>query len=198
MQIYYDDHLEHYGVGHLQGGHSGRYPWGSGKYTNPDGTLTEAGKKRYTRTVAGVTVLNKRGMRVASKATKRGQKIASSDRAKQVIESKKDELKLMYDEYREAVNNEYDMFYKYMDMAYIKLGPDSDIVDQTEWATKQPEYVKAKKNLMEIADKQFEILKDITNDVKMDSIGDFRFDPDDLSQYEREMNWKIVSRIYSN
>lgn len=31
MQIYYDDHLAHYGVGHLDGGHSGRYPWGSGK-----------------------------------------------------------------------------------------------------------------------------------------------------------------------
>lgn len=27
----YDDYLEHKGVGHLHGGHSGRYPWGSGK-----------------------------------------------------------------------------------------------------------------------------------------------------------------------
>ena len=26
-----DEFLQHYGVGHLHGGHSGRYPWGSGK-----------------------------------------------------------------------------------------------------------------------------------------------------------------------
>jgi hypothetical protein len=33
MYVIYEDgdHLEHYGVGHLNGGHSGRYPWGSGK-----------------------------------------------------------------------------------------------------------------------------------------------------------------------
>ena len=30
--MYYEtDNLSHYGVGHLNGGHSGRYPWGSGK-----------------------------------------------------------------------------------------------------------------------------------------------------------------------
>ena len=28
------DELMHYGVGHLDGGHSGRYPWGSGD--NPE------------------------------------------------------------------------------------------------------------------------------------------------------------------
>lgn len=32
MDIVYDPNfLEHYGVGHLDGGHSGRYPWGSGQ-----------------------------------------------------------------------------------------------------------------------------------------------------------------------
>lgn len=32
MKIYYESNcLSHYGVGHLNGGHSGRYPWGSGK-----------------------------------------------------------------------------------------------------------------------------------------------------------------------
>ena len=36
----YDDFLQHYGVGHDKGGHSGRYPWGSGKnaYQHQDGT----------------------------------------------------------------------------------------------------------------------------------------------------------------
>lgn len=29
-----DDYLMHYGVGHLQGGHSGRFPWGSGDNPN--------------------------------------------------------------------------------------------------------------------------------------------------------------------
>lgn len=29
-QLKNEDSIEHYGVGHLQGGHSGRYPWGSG------------------------------------------------------------------------------------------------------------------------------------------------------------------------
>ena len=28
--MYYDDFLMHEGKGHLDGGHSGRYPWGSG------------------------------------------------------------------------------------------------------------------------------------------------------------------------
>ena len=32
--IVYGDELMHYGVGHLDGGHSGRYPWGSGD--NPE------------------------------------------------------------------------------------------------------------------------------------------------------------------
>lgn len=37
-----EESLAHYGVGHLQGGHSGRYPWGSGKrpsskrFSNPN------------------------------------------------------------------------------------------------------------------------------------------------------------------
>lgn len=36
----YDDFLQHYGVGHKDGGHSGRYPWGSGNngYQHVDGT----------------------------------------------------------------------------------------------------------------------------------------------------------------
>ena len=29
--LFSEQYLAHYGVGHLQGGHSGRYPWGSGK-----------------------------------------------------------------------------------------------------------------------------------------------------------------------
>lgn len=29
--LFSEDYLAHYGVGHLQGGHSGRYPWGSGE-----------------------------------------------------------------------------------------------------------------------------------------------------------------------
>lgn len=32
--LFSEDYLAHYGVGHLQGGHSGRYPWGSGKKDN--------------------------------------------------------------------------------------------------------------------------------------------------------------------
>lgn len=62
------NYLMHYGKGHLDGGHSGRYPWGSGKnsnkrsydllagqrwgisrYKNKDGSLTEAGKKRAAK-----------------------------------------------------------------------------------------------------------------------------------------------------
>lgn len=35
-------YIAHYGVGHLNGGHSGRYPWGSGK----DPKQTEADRKR--------------------------------------------------------------------------------------------------------------------------------------------------------
>lgn len=57
-----EDVLMHSGRGHLDGGHSGRYPWGSGakwgkpslgerRYVNPDGTLTKAGQKRYEQDV---------------------------------------------------------------------------------------------------------------------------------------------------
>lgn len=52
MDVVYDPTcLEHYGVGHDKGGHSGRYPWGSGanRYQNPDGSLTNAGAKRYKK-----------------------------------------------------------------------------------------------------------------------------------------------------
>lgn len=41
-----DEELTHYGVGHLHGGNSGRYPWGSGKYRNSDGSLNARGIKK--------------------------------------------------------------------------------------------------------------------------------------------------------
>ena len=31
LGIHEEDSLMHHGVGHLNGGHSGRYPWGSGE-----------------------------------------------------------------------------------------------------------------------------------------------------------------------
>lgn len=37
----YDNYLAHYGVGHLHGGHSGRYPWGSGKKNQSPKSLAE-------------------------------------------------------------------------------------------------------------------------------------------------------------
>ena len=41
-----EDYLSHYGVGHLDGGHSGRYPWGSGEdgYQRYSGFLDEYNK----------------------------------------------------------------------------------------------------------------------------------------------------------
>ena len=39
--LFSEDYLAHYGVGHLQGGHSGRYPWGSGKRPKQSGLLKE-------------------------------------------------------------------------------------------------------------------------------------------------------------
>ena len=42
------DYIIHYGVGHDKGGHSGRYPWGSGKnkLQKKDGSLTRAGRRK--------------------------------------------------------------------------------------------------------------------------------------------------------
>lgn len=189
MQIYYDDHLAHYGVGHLQGGHSGRYPWGSGKYTNPDGTLTEAGKKRYLTRYGS---LNKRGERAAVAAAKRGDAIASSERAKQIIESRRAEIKQKYDAYWAAHYDEQDMFDIYMERAYTKFGFDSDFDEMYEWVKQQPEYAKTREKLLRLSDEEFKLLKDITNDVKADSMGDFRFLPNDLSEYERAMSFAIA------
>lgn len=38
---YRSPYLSHYGVGHDKGGHSGRYPWGSGKKGNSRGSAFE-------------------------------------------------------------------------------------------------------------------------------------------------------------
>lgn len=49
------DYLEHYGVGHLDGGHSGRYPWGSGKrpkqsrYTGLMDVMNKVPNEHYKR-----------------------------------------------------------------------------------------------------------------------------------------------------
>lgn len=45
--------LAHYGVGHDKGGHSGRYPWGSGdRPKQRDGSSTSAKKKRLEITAS--------------------------------------------------------------------------------------------------------------------------------------------------
>lgn len=42
-----DQFLQHYGVGHEHGGHSGRYPWGS--YNNVKGGTSTSAKKKKKR-----------------------------------------------------------------------------------------------------------------------------------------------------
>ena len=71
-----DEFLEHYGVGHLNGGNSGRYPWGSGdnkfqhygdylsrvrelKAQHPTFTETDKRKKDYGVTYTGETAIAK-------------------------------------------------------------------------------------------------------------------------------------------
>lgn len=46
--IYESNYLSHYGKGHLDGGHSGRYPWGSGK--NPHQNVNVREEKKQTPT----------------------------------------------------------------------------------------------------------------------------------------------------
>lgn len=47
----FEEYLAHYGVGHLRGGHSGRYPWGSSNNSkgSASGTSEEGNKKWSTK-----------------------------------------------------------------------------------------------------------------------------------------------------
>lgn len=44
-------YIAHYGVGHLHGGHSGRYPWGSGKSKNREEAIEILKEKTYNKNI---------------------------------------------------------------------------------------------------------------------------------------------------
>lgn len=83
------DILMHYGVGHENGGHSGRYPWGSGEspyqhasdFLDRIELLQKAGKsEREIATELGLSTTQLRAQKALAKAERRGSEVALAKR----------------------------------------------------------------------------------------------------------------------
>lgn len=96
MQIYYDDDMIHSGIIGMK--------WGVRRYQNPDGTLTEAGKKRYAKMLDNRSKHNKKKMKLDKKIT---DKTESHETERAEIARKQ------YESFKEAVKQNPTMLYKY-------------------------------------------------------------------------------------
>lgn len=179
MQIYYDDYLEHHGIKGQR--------WGIRRYQNPDGSLTEAGKKRYTDGTGpnkyGWYTLNKRGVKAARKAEKRAKKILETDRAKNIIKSRSAELQDLSNKIAKA---SYEL-----ENIYVEL-----LDDESTWVENQPKYKKAQKVYDELNNKYMNTIKEITKDIKLDDIGDFDYNESHFSEYEKQVGLAVTRMRY--
>lgn len=77
MELYYESSLAHHGVKGQK--------WGVRRYQNTDGTLTEAGKKKYVKAVKKMDKLDTKAEKRQMKAVRKKYSWAtSSERAKQI------------------------------------------------------------------------------------------------------------------
>lgn len=99
--IFSEDHLEHHGILGQR--------WGYRRFQNPDGSLTEAGMKRYNRQTKKLSRLEKKADRKEKSADRYGDRpwIARNrgTHSDKVIRAKK--ARRNYDKYRDHLIKEY-------------------------------------------------------------------------------------------
>lgn len=95
------DEIIHYGVGHLNGGHSGRYPWGSGKTTS--GELTPRGVKKANRIARKYNKIV-RNPNPSEKDTKKAVRLKNKHAA-MIKDSQYDENQVNKDKKEEVIKN---------------------------------------------------------------------------------------------
>lgn len=99
MQIYYDDDMIHSGIIGMK--------WGVRRYQNPDGTLTEAGKKRYAKLLDNQSKRNKKKMKFDKKITDKTKWSEAAQKERAEIAKKQ------YESFKESVKRNPTQLYKY-------------------------------------------------------------------------------------
>lgn len=99
MQIYYNDDMIHSGIIGMK--------WGVRRYQNPDGTLTEAGKKRYAKLLDKQSKHNKKKMNLDKKITDKT-KLSEAEQKKRAEIAQK-----QYESFKESVKQNPTQLYKY-------------------------------------------------------------------------------------
>lgn len=99
MQIYYNDDMIHSGIIGMK--------WGVRRYQNPDGTLTEAGKKRYAKLLDNQSKRNKKKMKLDKKITDKTELSEAAQKERAEIAKKQ------YESFKESVKQNPTQLYKY-------------------------------------------------------------------------------------
>ena len=167
--IYYKNSSELYHHGILG------QKWGVRRFQNPDGTLTKAGKKRYTTNYSRYNpdvypILNRRGKRLEQKAEQRAKKIINTDKGRAIVRNRWEEINEKLDALNKAEEK------------VIRNGDPDKVFDLDDALI---DYAKA-------GDSFHNLLKELTKDIAVDLSGDFRRYSNVASEYEIEVNRLIA------